>query len=332
MDTVAGPDEQARERTRAYLDSRAPSPGAWGRLEDLASWLSACQGQSPPRPLTRPRVVLFAADHGIAAHGVSAHPPAETLARVRAVRDGDAEVCRFAELAGAGVRVVDVGLHTVGDGPCTGADDRRVRTGSGSIDTEDALTGDEVEAALRVGEDVADEEIDAGADVLLPAELAVGVSTPTAVLAGAMTAREPVAVVGRGSGIDDAAWMRKTAAVRDAMRRTRQAGRQPDRLLGVAGGADLAALCGFLRQAARRRTPVILDSAAVTVAGLLTDRWSLGASAWWVAASRCTEPSQALALEALGLEPLLGLSMRAGQGTGALAALPLLRMAVAAAT
>lgn len=347
MDTVAGPDEGVRGETLAHLASRAPSPGAWGRLAELAGWLSACQGRTPPRPLRRTRVVLFAADHGIAAAGVSADPPAATLDRVRAVCSGDAAVCRFAEIAGAGVRVVDVGLGSIARGsialgstalgpvgysPCSGADARSVRRGSGRIDVEDALTSGEVSAAVRAGADVADEEIDAGADLLVPGEVGVGVSTPTAVLAAAMTSREPVEVVGRGSGIDDRAWMIKTAAVRDALRRTRAAGRQPERLLGVAGGADLAALCGFLRQASQRRTPVLLDGAAVVVAGLLADRWSLGAAAWWVAGSRCTEPSQALALEALGLDPLLGLSMRAGQGTGALAALPLLQLAVATAT
>lgn len=332
MDAVPEPDEQIRQEARTYLTTRGSGPGTWGRLEEHASWLAACQGRVPARELRRARIVLFAADHGIAANGVSAYPPAETRRRVEAVRRGDAPVCRLATIAGAGVRVVDVGL---GDWPgSTGsapAPTRAVRRGSGRIDVEDALSADEVDAAVAMGVDIADQEVDAGADVLVAGELAVGVSTPSAVLVAAMTGREPVAVVGRGSGIDDRAWMRKTAAVRDALWRARDAGRRPDRLLGVAGGADLAALTGFLTQAARRRTPVVLDSAAVAVAGLLAERVSPGAARWWVAASRCTEPSQALALEALGLDPLLDVSLRAGQGTGGAAALPLLQMAAAVA-
>ena len=141
---------------------------------------------------------------------------------------------------------------------------------------------------------MADEEVDEGADLLVVGELAVGVSTPAAVLAAAMTGREPVAVVGRGSGIDDRAWMVKAAAVRDGLRRTRAVGRDPQGLLRVAGGADLAALVGFLAQAARRRTPVVLDGAATAVAALLADTEVPGARAWWAAGTRCTEPAQAL--------------------------------------
>ncbi|MHC1561747.1 nicotinate-nucleotide--dimethylbenzimidazole phosphoribosyltransferase [Actinomycetospora sp. C-140] len=319
---VAPPDETAR---REALAGRPD--GSYGRLEELAAWLAACQGRAPAREPRRVRAVLFAADHAIAAAGVSAHEPGETAARVAAARDGSAPACRFAEAAGAGLRVVDVGLAApvVGDA----RDDRAVVRGGGRLDVEDVLTDDQAAAALRAGREVADEEVDEGADLLVVGELAVGVSTPTAVLAAASTGREPVAVVGRGSGIDDRRWMIKAAAVRDALWRTRAVGRDPQGLLRVAGGADLAALTGFLAQAARRRTPVVLDGAATSVAALLADTEAPGARSWWVAGTRCTEPAQALALDVLALEPLLDLQMRAGQATGALAAVGLVRAATA---
>ncbi|GAA4729480.1 nicotinate-nucleotide--dimethylbenzimidazole phosphoribosyltransferase [Actinomycetospora chibensis] len=318
---VAPPDETAREEARAALPG-----GSYGRLEELAAWLAACQGRAPARAPRRVRAVLFAADHGIAAAGVSAHAPAETVARVAAARDGSGAAARFAEAAGAGLRVVDVGLATPVPGDAR--DDRAVVRGGGRLDLEDVLTADQAAAALRAGREVADEEVDEGADLLVAGELAVGVSTPVAVLAAAMTGREPVAVVGRGSGIDDRAWMVKAAAVRDGLRRARPVGRDPQSLLRIAGGADLAALVGFLAQAARRRTPVVLDGAATAVAALLADTEVPGARAWWTAGTRCTEPAQAFALDVLGLEPLLDLSMRAGQGTGALTAVGLVRAAV----
>ncbi len=325
MDPVAPPDDAARHGAGA-----GPPGGAYGRLGEIAGWLAACQGRSPAREPHRARLVIFAADHGIAAAGVSADDPAATGERVAAVRDSSAPVCAVAEVAGAGVRVVDVGLAAVPDGGHA-RDARSVRAGSGRLDQEDALTPTEAAAAVAAGREVADEEVDAGADLLLAGALAVGVSTPTAVLAAAMTGREPVAVTGRGSGVDDRAWMVKAAAVRDGLRRTRRVGRDPVGLLGVAGGADLAALTGFLAQAARRRTPVILDGAATAVAALLAETDHPGARAWWIAGSRCTEPAQALALDLLGLDPLLDLALRAGQGTGALAALSLVRTAVALA-
>jgi nicotinate-nucleotide--dimethylbenzimidazole phosphoribosyltransferase len=307
---VAPPDDAARSDLRGHLD-RLPLPThALGRLEDVAGWLAACQARSPARPPAAPRVVLFAAEHGIAAAGVSAFDATETATRLAAVRAGTAPTNSLATVAGADVRVVEVG-----DAP------------SGRIDREDALTADGLQEALDAGVRAADEAVDEGADLLVPGEIAVGISTPAAVLAAALCAREPVAVVGRGSGIDDLAWMRKAAAVRDALRRAKKVGRDPEALLRVVGGADLAALVGFLTQAARRRTPVLLDGAAVCVAALLADARSPGARGWWLAATRDTEPAQALALEVLGLDPLLQLDLRAGAATGALAAVPLVTMA-----
>ena len=120
-------------------------------------------------------------------------------------------------------------------------------------------------------------------------------------LVAALTGAEPVAVVGRGSGIDDEAWMRKAAAVRDALRRARPHARDPLALLRVAGGADLAVLAGFLAQAAVRRTPVLLDGLVVVAAALVADELAPGARDWWLLAQRSPEPALALAAEHLEL-------------------------------
>ncbi len=166
--------------------------------------------------------------------------------------------------------------------------------------------------------------MDEGADLLVPTELGVGASTPAATLVAALTGTEPVAVVGRGSGIDDNTWMRKAAAVRDALRRARPVVTEPLELLRTAGGADLAALAGFLAQAAVRRTPVLLDDLSVCAAALLAEELAPGARSWWAAAHRTTEPAHAVALEHLDLEPLVDLGIAEGAGTGAVALLPLL--------
>src|SRR5439155_5668596 len=188
------------------------------------------------------------------------------------VREHTAPVGVLATFAGASVRVVDVALDTA-----DGDDRHRVRRGSGRIDREDALTADETEKAFAVGRALADEEVDAGADLLIPASLGVGATTPAATLVAALTNTEPVAVIGRGSGIDDAGWIRKAAAVRDALRRARPHVRDPLTLLRVAGGADVAALTGFCVQAALRRTPVLLDGLVVGAAALLADELAKGA-------------------------------------------------------
>ena len=324
---VPSPDVEARRSAVARYAELAIPAGGLGRLAELGCWLAAAQGACPPRPPARPRVVLVAADHGVAAAGVSAYPPEVTARQVVAVREHTAPVAVLAPVAGASVRVVDVAVDHGADTDPVVDERYRVRAGSGRIDRVDALTAEETERAISVGRALADEEVDSGADLLVPATLGVGATTPASVLVAAITGAEPVAVVGRGSGIDDETWMRKAAAVRDARRRARPHARDPLDLLRVAGGADLAVVAGFLVQAALRRTPVLLDGLVVGAAALVADELAHGAREWWLLAQRSPEPAMTLAAEHLGLPPLLDLHVRLEDGSGALAAVPLLPMA-----
>jgi nicotinate-nucleotide--dimethylbenzimidazole phosphoribosyltransferase len=315
LPAVPAPDADARRAAVAQYAELAVPAGALGRLAELGVWLAAAQGRCPPRPPARPRVLVIAADHGIAAAGVSADPDGATARQLAAVREQSAPVTVVATVAGVSVRAVD-------------SDDRHhIRRGSGRIDTEDALTADETERAFAVGRALADEEVDAGADLLVPASLGVGATTPASVLVAVLTAVEPVAVIGRGSGIDDNGWMRKAAAVRDAMRRTKPSLRDPPALLRIGGGVDLAVLTGFLVQAALRRTPVLLDGLVVGAAALVAEELAPGAKQWWLAAGRSPEPAWTLISDRLGLAPLMDLGIRLGDGTGAVTAVPLLQMA-----
>jgi nicotinate-nucleotide--dimethylbenzimidazole phosphoribosyltransferase len=211
--------------------------------------------------------------------------------------------------------------------PSIGA--HKVRRGSGNIAVEDALSADEADAAVDAGRRIADEEVDAGADLLIAGDMGIGNTTAATTLIAALTDSEPVAVVGRGTGVDDAGWSRKTAAIRDALFRARAVRSDPVGLLRVCGGADLAAMAGFVAQAAVRRTPVLLDGVVVTAAALVADRLAPGARQWWQAGHLSTEPAHTLALQHLALEPIVDLGMRLGEGTGAAIALPVLRAAVA---
>jgi nicotinate-nucleotide--dimethylbenzimidazole phosphoribosyltransferase len=329
---LAAPDAEARRAAIARYTELAVPTGALGRLAELGVWLAAAQGACPPRPPARPRVVLVAADHGITAAGVSAYPSEVTARRVVATREHTTPAAVLALVAGASVRVVDVAVDHSPDAPAPGsplAPDPRYRVGSGSgrIDRADALTEEETERAVAVGRALADEEVDAGADLLVPGALGVGATTPASVLVAAITGTEPVAVVGRGSGIDDETWMRKAAAVRDGLRRARPHVRDPLALLRVAGGADLAVLAGFLVQAAVRRTPVLIDGLVAAAAGLVADELAPGAREWWLLAQASPEPAFARAAEHLELTPLLDLQVRTDDGSGAVAALPLVAMA-----
>ncbi|PPJ23983.1 nicotinate-nucleotide--dimethylbenzimidazole phosphoribosyltransferase [Nocardia nova] len=324
---VAAPDARVRaEAEQRQLQLTKPA-GALGRLETLGNWVAACQGQCPPQQFRRARVVVFAGDHGVARHGVSAYPSEVTAQMVANFLAGGAAVNALARLADATVRVVDIAVDADTD-PSVSA--HKIRRASGAIDREDALTEAELYAALAAGRAIADEEIDSGADLLIAGDMGIGNTTPATVLIATLTDTEPVVAIGRGTGVDDAGWMRKASAIRDAMWRARPHRQDPFALLRIAGGADFAATAGYLAQAAARRTPVILDGVVVTAAALIAEMLAPGAKRWWVAGHRSTEPAHPLALAKLDLEPLVELNMRLGEGSGAVSALPLLRAAIAA--
>ncbi|MDT4998197.1 MAG: nicotinate-nucleotide--dimethylbenzimidazole phosphoribosyltransferase [Mycobacterium sp.] len=325
---IAAPDAAVEAEARARQEKLTKPSGALGRLEDLSVWVAACQGVCPPRQFERPRVVVFAGDHGVTAAGVSAYPAEVTAQMVANFDAGGAAINVLAELAGAGVRVVDVAVDSEAPlSPSIGA--HKVRRGSGNIAVEDALSADETDAAIEAGRRIANEEVDAGADLLIAGDMGIGNTTAATTLIAALTNSEPVAVVGRGTGVDDAGWARKTAAIRDALFRARAVRSDPVGLLRVCGGADLAAMAGFVAQAAVRRTPVLLDGVVVTAAALAADRLAPGAKQWWQAGHLSTEPAHTLALQQLALDPIVDLGMRLGEGTGAAIALPVLRAAVA---
>ncbi|WP_370331102.1 nicotinate-nucleotide--dimethylbenzimidazole phosphoribosyltransferase [Mycolicibacterium hippocampi] len=324
---IPAPDAAAAAAARKRQTRLTKPLGSLGRLEDLAAWVAGCQGECPPRQFDRARVVVFAGDHGVAAAGVSAYPAEVTAAMVANIDAGGAAVNVLAALAGAGVRVVDIAVDTADAlSPAIGA--HKVRRASGNIAVEDALTPTEVVEAIEAGRRIADEEVDAGADLLIAGDMGIGNTTPATTLVAALTGTEPVAAVGRGTGIDDAGWARKTSAVRDALYRTRRISADPIAVLRICAGADLAAMAGFCAQAAIRRTPVLLDGVVVTAAALTADRLAPGARQWWQAGHRSTEPAHSLALRELDLDPIVELGMRLGEGTGALVALPVLRAAV----
>ncbi|PNE41991.1 MULTISPECIES: nicotinate-nucleotide--dimethylbenzimidazole phosphoribosyltransferase [Streptomyces] len=329
---IERPDADVRRTAEERRARTALPPGALGRLDELGEWLAAVQQQVPVRPIERPRALLFAGDHGVAQLGVSARPAGGTKDLVRAVLDGASPAAVLARTAGVPVRVVDMAVD------CDPAElpeevtRHRVRRGSGRIDVEDALTAEEAEAAFRAGMAIADEEADAGTDLVVLGDLSVGGTTAAGTLIAALCGTDASVVTGRGGRpIDDLAWMRKCAAIRDALRRARPVLGDQLELLATVGGADLTAATGFLLQSAVRRTPVILDGVVSAACALVAQRVAFRAPDWWVAGQASGEPAQAKALDRIALNPLLDHGVTAGEGTGALLALPLVRAAAALA-
>ncbi|MGX7762609.1 nicotinate-nucleotide--dimethylbenzimidazole phosphoribosyltransferase [Streptomyces angustmyceticus] len=329
---IERPDGGVRRDAEERRARLAVPPGALGRLDELGDWLAAAQQQVPVRPVERARAVLFAGDHGVASLGVSARPAGGAKDLVRAVLDGASPAAVLTRRAGAQLRVVDLAVDCDPEELPEDVTRYRVRRGSGRIDIEDALTAEEAEAAFRTGTALADEEADAGTDLVVLGDLSVGGTTAASTLIAALCGTDASVVTGRGGApIDDLAWMRKCAAIRDALRRARPVLGDQLELLAAVGGADLTAMTGFLLQSAVRRTPVILDGVVSAACALVAQRVAFRAPDWWVAGQASGEPAQAKALDRIALNPLLDHGVTAGEGTGALLALPLVQAAASLA-
>jgi nicotinate-nucleotide--dimethylbenzimidazole phosphoribosyltransferase len=326
---VAPPSREVAARAAERLAGLATPPGALGRLGDLAVWLSSAQGEVPPLPLLNVRLVIFAGDHGVAKHGVSAFPPEITPAMVRTFVAGRAGVSALAAAHDVHVRVLDIGVDAdLSDLPAD-VTAHKVRRGSGAIHLEDALTEDETLRAIAVGRAVAREEIEAGAQLLLSGDMGIGNTTPAAALVAAALGVPASEVTGRGTGIDDTGLRLKQDVIDQALERAGRHTEDPVTTLMALGSADLAAATGYLVEAAVSGVPVLLDGLMSVACALTADRIAPGAAAWFVAGHRSPEPAQSLALFRLGLQPVLDLEMRLGEGSGAVTAVPVLRSAVA---
>ena len=328
--TVAAirPADEAAMAAARDLQARLTKPaGSLGALEDLSVKLAGLAGVCPP-PLPSPATVaVFAGDHGVHAQGVSPWPQEVTAQMVANFVAGGAVVNAFARQAGADVMVVDVGVAIPLHGGATLLD-ANVRRGTRDMTVQPALTRDEARAALEVGIGAAAALLEAGAKCLLTGDMGIANTTPAAALIAAFTGAGPAAATGRGTGIDDATLDRKIDVVRRALDRHRPDPADPLGVLAAVGGLEHAALTGFLLGAAAHRVPVIVDGVIAASAALAAAAFAPDAVAAMVAGHRSAEPGATVALAHLGLEPLLDLGMRLGEGSGAVLALPVVAAAV----
>ncbi|TBT84944.1 nicotinate-nucleotide--dimethylbenzimidazole phosphoribosyltransferase [Propioniciclava sinopodophylli] len=328
MNAIQPPNPDVRAEAHALSDAQAKPQGALGRLESLAAWVAACQGECPPRPLTDVRVVVFAGDHDVAAAGVSAYPAEVTPAMVHGILAGRAGVNALARSVGATVSVYDLGVRSLQGVPDAV---RRFHVGPArAIHVEDALTPDELERALAAGDTIAAEAVEAGAQLLIAGDLGIGNTTPAAALVAASLDLRGADVAGRGTGLDDESLARKAALLDEALSRVGDRAIDPRQRLAALGSADIAAAVGFMTGAVRRGVPLVVDGLIASAEAVLADELVPGARYWMVAGHRSTEPGCALAQMHLGLEPILDLGMRLGEGSGAVLSVGVLNAAIAA--
>jgi nicotinate-nucleotide--dimethylbenzimidazole phosphoribosyltransferase len=301
---------------RAAIHERAahilrPS-GALAWLDDIAEWVGGWQRTDRPR-IERPVGLIFAADHGVAAATkVSAYPTGVTEAMFAAYQEGRSTISAFARLAGATVTAIDVGIGNP----------------TGDIRYEAALSPERFDDIVTTAFEAVD-ELDG--DLLVLGEMGIGNTTPSAAIAAALAGGEAAAWVGRGTGIDDESLARKRQAVQESVRRI--AGiTDPIEILREVGGAELAAIAAATVAARHRSIPVVLDGYVVTSAVLPLNEIEPSTLDHCTVGHCSAEPGHRKLLERLGKAPLLDLDMRLGEGSGAMAAVPLIAMACAGIT
>ncbi|SHN42342.1 nicotinate-nucleotide--dimethylbenzimidazole phosphoribosyltransferase [Cryptosporangium aurantiacum] len=312
--TPVAADWAAGEAAEARLSGWGTTTGA---LAGFARWVGSVRPGNDA-PFQRVRLVAFAADHGVT----------DGAATVHALLAGEGVLPLLARRADVSIRVVDAALA---GGPLPGnVSARRVRAGSPSVDRHDPLTPEEVEAALDLGAVVADEEVDAGADLVIPAVATESAIVPATVLIGALSEVEPVKALGYDAYLPDAVWIARCAAVRDGMHRVAKSAATlaTRRLLAIGGGADLAAAAGFLVRTAARRTPALLDGVGVAAAALVARALAPDAPGWWCVPHASGRAGEKQAFNALKLRPAMDLGVRLGDGAAALLTLPMLTATV----
>jgi nicotinate-nucleotide--dimethylbenzimidazole phosphoribosyltransferase len=316
-------DVASAEAASARQAELTKPPGSLGMLEELSIRLAGITGRLDP-PLDDAVVFTLAGDHGVAVEGVSAYPQEVTGQMVVNFLRGGAAVNVLARELGARVVVADLGVAA--DLPANPV--LRIRRGTQNIVHGPAMTLDEAVAALKAGRVLVRSQVETGLDVALTGDMGIANTTPSACLICHFTGLDPVNVVGRGTGIDDAGLARKLAAVRQALEVNQARCAEPLGALAALGGFEIAGLVGVILESAARRRPVVIDGFIATAAALTAAALTPACVAYMIAAHRSQELGHAAALASLGLRPLLDLDLRLGEGTGALLALPILRAAV----
>ena len=322
--SISGPDDAARSLCQRQWDSVGKPLGSLGLLEESLCRVAALTG-SAEISLSPRRLLVFCADNGVVAEGVSQTGPEVTALVARALAGGSSSACVFARRAGAEVLPVDVGVLDMS--PCPGLLRRRVVNGTGNIARGPALTAQETEAALWVGIDLARQAKEEGVRLLAVGEMGIGNTTASA-LAAHFLGLDAELVTGRGAGLSDEGLARKKAAVARALEVNQRLTLTPLGALGALGGADIAAMAGVVLGGAAFGLPVLLDGFISAAAALAAVRLCPACAKALLASHRSAEPAGGALLSSLGLAPLITARLRLGEGTGALLALPLLDMAL----
>ena len=314
------PTPHAESNARTYLDTLTKPLGSLGRLEDLAAQL-----QTLGLTELRKAVYVFAADHGLAAEGVSAYPAEVTRQMVLNFLGGGAAINVLGRLHGASVHIVDAGVS--GELPeSPQLRHGRVRSGSRNMLREPAMSEDEFLSALELGLDCA--EAASAYNLIAVGQMGIGNTSAASLLTAWLTRRPLEEVTGRGTGLDDAARAGKVVVLRRVLALHEPHAKTPAETLRRMGGLEIAAMTGCMIGAASRGAAVIVDGFISTASAAYALAFAPALRPWLFSGHCSQEPGHRVLLQHLGLQPILDLRMRLGEGTGAVLAMPILESAL----
>ncbi len=308
-------DDAAMAEARARQDQLTKPQGSLGRLEELSIRIAGIMAQ--PRPKIQDKVItVMAGDHGVVAEGISAFPQEVTPQMVLNFLHGGAAINVLARHVAARVVVVDMGVAAdLPDHP--GLVKKKVAYGTANIVQGPAMTLQQAEQALLAGAEVVEREMEKGLDILATGDMGIGNTTPSAAIAAALTGRDPGDIVGRGTGLDDAGVQHKARVVRRALEVNQPDPHNALDVLAKVGGFEIAGLAGAILAAAGHRRPIMVDGFISTAAAMIAVGLAPAVRPYLFAAHRSQEQGHGIMLAWLGLDPLLDLDLRLGEGTGA---------------
>ncbi len=318
--------ETARAAAKKRWDACAKPLGSLGLLEDAICDVAALTGSADVR-LDEKAVIVCCADNGVVARGVTQTGSGVTAAVARQLALGRTSVCRMAETAHCRVVPVDFGIL---DFPgCAGVLDRRAGNGTADFTEGSAMTRAQAEAAILAGSELVREEKERGTRLIAAGEMGIGNTTTASAVAAVLLGLDAQEVTGRGAGLSDEGLARKLDAIRRGVAINRSDATDALDVLAKLGGFDLAGMCGLFLGGAAYRVPVLIDGFPSSVAALAAARLCAAARSAMLASHVSAERAGRLVLDALGKKPLITAELRLGEGTGAVAAMPLLDMALA---
>ncbi|MDH5180290.1 MAG: nicotinate-nucleotide--dimethylbenzimidazole phosphoribosyltransferase [Gammaproteobacteria bacterium] len=327
-DRITLPDNNVKQAAQARQLQLTKPPGSLGKLEEIAVRLAAMQG-TQDIALDKVHMVVFAGDHGIAAAGVSAFPQAVTTEMVKNFARGGAAISVMAAQLNAALEVVDVGSVTpAGDLP--GVVDARVAAGTANFAEQAAMDHTQLASALNTGRVAVERAIEKGMQLFIGGDMGIANTSAATAIACALLNKPAVELTGPGTGLDSDGVTHKAQVIQSALDKHQAAmHNKPLEVLRHVGGFEIAALCGAYLACAQRGIPFVVDGFIATSAALVAVRLQTDVKAWLFMAHRSAEPGHRAMVEAIGMEPLLDMGMRLGEGSGAALAVPILQMAAA---